>query len=465
MRVEEELAELRAENAELRVENAGLRQQVQDMAEALKAAQHRIEELEKKKKDPPSWVKANTPKREGGKKPRRKRSPEHNRARRRMEPTRIVEHELEACPDCGYRLYGRKKGHSHQVIDVPPPPPVEVTEHQIIKRWCPHCEKWQAPRLDLRQEALGQGRIGLRLTSLIVYLRNAMRLPYRQIQAYLEIQHQMPISVGGIAELLHRVSAASQEELQSLYDAARASAVVHADETGWREDGQNGYIWTLSVPGPEPIRLFHYNPSRSRFVVKGLLGSLDHRFQGVLCSDFLGSYNIYDGPHQRCWVHLLRDLHKLKKEHPDHVIVHAWAKAVRHLYDEAEEFVRATSPPHERERKIRYDSLLARLQKLGQVHARSENHPCSTLAKRLLRHQDEMFQFVLHPEVSADNNLAERSLRPLVIARKISGGTRGDAGTTTRMVLASLVSTWLARGLNPYEECLSLLRKTPLPQV
>ena len=96
---------------------------------------------------------------------------------------------------------------------------------------------------------------------------------------------------------------------------------------------------------------------------------------------------------------------------------------------------------------------------------RSKDHPCSTLAKRLLRHQDEMFQFVLHPEVSADNNLAERSLRPLVIARKISGGTRGDAGTTTRMVLASLVSTWLARGLNPYEECLSLLRKTPLPQV
>ena len=94
MRVEEELAELR-------VENAGLRQQVQDMAEALKAAQQRVEELEKKKKDPPSWVKANTPKREGGEKPRRKRSPEHNRARRRMEPTRIVEHELEACPDCG----------------------------------------------------------------------------------------------------------------------------------------------------------------------------------------------------------------------------------------------------------------------------------------------------------------------------------------------------------------------------
>ena len=298
MRIEKGLRELQVENEKLRAENAGLRQQVQDLTEALeefeaavKAAQQRVEELEKKKKDPPSWVKANTPKREGGEKPRRKRSPEHNRARRRMEPTRIVNHELKACPDCGYRLYARKKGHSHQVIDIPPPAPVEVTEHQVIKRWCAHCEKWHAPQLDLRQEVLGQGRIGLRLTSLIVYLRNAMRLPYRQIQAYLETQHQMPMSAGGIVELLHRARAASQEEIQALYDAMRSSPVIHADETGWREDGQNGYIWTLSVPGPEPIRLFHYNPSRSRFVVKGLLGFLGNTFQGVLCSDFLGSYN------------------------------------------------------------------------------------------------------------------------------------------------------------------------------
>ena len=87
------------------------------------------------------------------------------------------------------------------------------------------------------------------------------------------------------------------------------------------------------------------------------------------------------------------------------------------------------------------------------------------LAQRLLRHQDEMFQFVLHEDVSADNNLAERSLRPLVITRKISGGTRSDAGSATRMALASLVGTWLARGQNPLEECLALLRQIPLPQV
>ena len=80
------------------------------------------------------------------------------------------------------------------------------------------------------------------------------------------------------------------------------------------------------------------------------------------------------------------------------------------------------------------------------------------MAKRLLRHQDELFQFVLLPGLPADNNLAERSLRPLVIMRKISGGTRSPAGSQTRLTLASLFATWRARQLNPFGECLAALQ-------
>ncbi len=76
-----------------------------------------------------------------------------------------------------------------------------------------------------------------------------------------------------------------------------------------------------------------------------------------------------------------------------------------------------------------------------------------------------MFQFVLVAGLSADNNLAERSIRPVVVVRKISGGTQSAEGSKTRMALASLFETWQARGLNPFEECLNLLRQTPLPQV
>ncbi len=91
-------------------------------------------------------------------------------------------------------------------------------------------------------------------------------------------------------------------------------------------------------------------------------------------------------------------------------------------------------------------------------------HPCQAVSKRLLRHEEELFQFLLVDGLSAHNNLAERSIRPLVVIRKISGGSRSAAGTQTRMALVSLFETWQARTMNPFQACLTLLTQTALPQ-
>ncbi len=139
----------------------------------------------------------------------------------------------------------------------------------------------------------------------------------------------------------------------------------------------------------------------------------------------------------------------------------AWATAVRQLYDEARSWLREQVTPSPTERRCKYDDLYTRACRLGEQYARSPEEPCSTLAKRLLRHQDELFQFVLAPDVPADNNLAERSIRPLVIMRKISGGSRSKEGTKTRLTLASLFHTWAARNLNPLLECAVALQQPP----
>jgi hypothetical protein len=80
-----------------------------------------------------------------------------------------------------------------------------------------------------------------------------------------------------------------------------------------------------------------------------------------------------------------------------------------------------------------------------------------TLCERVERFLPELFVFVAVPGVPAHNNLAERSVRPLVVARKISGGTRSPKGSATRMGLASLFGTWIAQHLNPFQQCLVLL--------
>ena len=100
--------------------------------EQLAVAQKGIEELEKHKTPPPAFVKATVKKPQNGEKTlRKKRDPKYNRARRREKPTRIVEHHLSTCPMCSSRLGGVSVARRRQVIELPPPPPIEVTEHVV----------------------------------------------------------------------------------------------------------------------------------------------------------------------------------------------------------------------------------------------------------------------------------------------------------------------------------------------
>lgn len=107
-------------------------EQVRLIEEQLAAAHKRIEDLEKQKTPPPAFTKTNVKKPEAGeKKPRKKREAHHNHGRRREAPTRIVEHRVVSCPVCASRLGGVSVARRRQVIELPPPPLVEVTEHVI----------------------------------------------------------------------------------------------------------------------------------------------------------------------------------------------------------------------------------------------------------------------------------------------------------------------------------------------
>jgi transposase len=467
MTLEEENAALRAENDALRAENdalraelehlsvhlSSLREQVDQLAAALHTAQARIAELEAKQTPPPAFVKANTPERP--KQPRKKRAPEQNHARRLETPTQIIEHRLECCPACQGRLSGVYLARRRQVIDLPPPPPVQVTEHQVFRGWCSFCQSWREAPLNLSGQVLGQGRIGVGIACLVAHLRLVVRAPLRVIQAWVASVHGLRLSVGEISDLLRRVAAHGQAVLTQVRARIRASPVVQADETGWRENGHNGYVWFAGTPAGE--RYFEYHHSRAGAIINTLLGD---DFSGVLASDFSAAYNdTPGGQHQRCWAHLLRDLHALKVDHASSLDVVLWAKAVKEVYLLAKAWL-----AQGRERHRAYGEAVLLIRALGEQFAQAKGHPCQALAKRLLRHQDELFVFLRQPGVPADNNLAERSLRPLVIARKISGGTRSQQGSQTRMTLTSLFQTWQACGLNPLHECFRLLQ-CPFPQL
>jgi transposase len=455
-----------AELSQTQEELCATKEELLATQEKLHVAQARIEELEKQKTPPPAFVKAKVKKPEAGeKKARKKRDAQFNRGRARMQATQHVEHRLINCPDCHLRLGGISLARLREVMDLPPPAAVEVREHQIYKGWCANCQRWHEAPVDLHDQVLGQGRIGHRLASLIATLRTVMRLPFRQIQTYLATLHGVHLSVGELVELLHRISKHVEPMVADLKEQVQTSPAIQADETGWREDGKNGYIWSVSTP---EIRYYEYHHSRGSDVVKTLIGET---YEGVLGSDFYAAYNIHQGLHQRCWVHFLRDVHDLKEKYPQDEALFAWAASVKALYERAVAWAESGPDPglsprqEQQERQAHQHVFEQQLWQVCQPYLRTAA-PQRTLCERVERFLPELFVFVRVPGVPAHNNLAERSVRPLVIARKVSGGTRSPQGSQTRMSLASLFGTWSAQHLNPFYQCLAALStKSSLGQV
>lgn len=367
-----------------------------------------------------------------------------------MAPTQQVEHALEVCPDCGSHLCGGWVQRRREVIELPVVP-VQVTEHVFIARTCPVCERRQVPKVALGGVVVGQQRFGVNLLSLILTLREAGRLPLRTIQWYLKTVHQLPLSVGGIVQVIHRAAQQGKGAVEEIVQRIRASPLVQADETGWREDGANGYVWSFSTPTEH----YFLRRGRNKEVVDEVL---DESFSGVLVSDFYAAYHHYPGLKQRCWAHLLRDIHGLKVLYPKDAKLARWAAAVQKLYGEAKAF---SSPEVQQRRRAQLQlerKLLARCRPFLVDPLAVQGKLC----RRIGRFIKELFVFVAEPGVPAENNAAERSLRHLVTSRKISGGTRSAQGTSSKMVLASLFGTWRARGLNPFLECRRLL-SSPQP--
>ena len=380
-------------------------------------------------------------------KPRRTRR--QGFARTRMTPTRWVEHAVSQCPGCGTQLSGGWTQRTREVIDLPRVP-VEVAEHVYLARTCPVCQIRCIPKAQSSGGSAGKQRLGINLVSLIAVLREEARLPIRPIQWYLDTVHGLHLSLGAIVAATRQVAGQAQRELAGILEGIRGSPVVHADETGWREDGKNGYVWTFSTP----TERYFLRRGRDKGVVDEALGQ---EFAGVLVSDFYAAYHHYDGPKQRCWAHLLRDIHDLRKLYPRDRQLARWAEAVHDLYLRAAAFTHPSEKQPEKQRRRVQLALEKRLLALCRPYTHDPSAAPSKLCRRMENHIKELFVFVSDPRVPPDNNAAERSLRHLVVSRKVSGGTRSRQGTDTKMTLVSVFGTWRAQRLNPLDSCRQLL--------
>ncbi len=195
---------------------------------------------------------------------------------------------MECCPDCGTQLSGGWTQRTREVIELPQVP-AEVTEHVDIARNCPACRRRCLPPAQLDGMVMGQQRLGVSLVNLIATLREEARLPIGAIQWYLRTVHGLRLSVGAIMAAVQRTAQRAQSAVDQILDQVRASPVVHADETGWRQDGHNGYVWTCSTP----THRYFLRRNRSKAVVDEALGDA----ASALVCDFYAPTTITTAPY------------------------------------------------------------------------------------------------------------------------------------------------------------------------
>ena len=381
---------------------------------------------------------AKPPKGKRKKKPGRKRG--HPGARRGAPEhiDRHVTHPLETCPHCGTKL-GEPCAHRTRIIeDIAENIPPVAEEHTIPRAWCPTCGKLVEPPVT---QALSGATVGNRLLTLTAWMHYGLGTTIAQIIAVLNAHLHFQLSKGALVAMWHRLAAILEEWYQAIGEEARQSAVLHADETGWREDGHPAWLWCFTAPRVTWYMIDRCRgaPALQRFFLK--------EFAGVLVTDFWAPYNrLMVAARQVCLVHLLRDLETVEQYKDHSGDWPAFAKKLRRLVGDAMRLKKddVIGPESFASRKQR---LFLRLDEL--IAGDWSNLQACRLVKRLRRHHDHLFTFLDHPEVPPDNNRAEREIRPAVIMRKNSYANRSAKGATTQAALMSVYRTLKLRGHDP----------------
>ena len=440
--------------------------EVRKLKAELSRARKRIAELESMRragdgtgdlsasKPPPPWVKPNV-----AKKPRKApgRRAGHAAALRPMPshidqvvdvPLARDERGRALCPRCRCVLNDLQP-HARVVEDLTPSN-VRVTKFKTRSGHCVNCDRRVESRAADQPPAadVPHGQIGLNALALGVMLRVRQRLPLRQICAVFRKMAGLTVSAGGLVKQLKRIARWLEGEYEKLVLKARASKVLHADETGWRIEGKNAWTWVFTQP---LLTLFVTNESRGRQVVTDVLGEA---FGGKLVCDFYGAYDGVECDKQRCLTHLLRELKELG-EKDESFAADPWAVKLKKWCKDAiahKKKWKVLADPEYEMGASRIEDRLDGLVKLDPAHGEA-----GRLHKRVSKYRAELTRFLWDEQLQPTNNPAERALRPMVVARKITGGSRSAPAAQAWSKLSSLLATQEQNGKNVLEETKKLL--------
>ena len=452
LRQARELAELVPELDGLRSQNATLRQQLEIQAkriaqleEALLAAERaahrqaapfRIEEKKRVLAPKP-------PGRKHGHPGAFRHPPDHI--------DQSIEAQLCTCPQCGATDFIDQSRIEQLIEDIPPVRP-EVTRLTTYEATCARCGQNVRSSHPL-QMSLATGAAGVQLgpraLALAADLNKAKGVSMRKTCMILRDCFSLQLSAGGLSQALDRLATKVQCQYRAIAQALRQAPVVHSAETSWWVGGPG---WWLCVFVNADNTLYLVAQSRGRCVLTQLLGS---DFGGVLVSDCLAIYDDATTLQQKCYAHHLKAIREAKALHP-----HQGEGFLTELSAMLRAAVALQGHKAHCDPQSFQDLRQALERKAVQLLDSPRSEPSEEAVRnRLQKQRDHLFTFLDHDGVEPTNNLAERQLRPAVIARKISCGNKTPKGARTWQILASLAATCAQRATSFIAE---LARAAPL---
>lgn len=383
---------------------------------------------------------------------------------RRARPTRVDQvidtPAPRRCPDChGSELRPLEQVHEQVQEDIVLEPRTRITCFRHHLAYCPSCDKrvWLAGPGEMPGAYIGPAA-----KATATYLRYQLNVPDRKISQFFRDFFGLsfvPASVFGFERQAVRRGLPLYEDLRQKI---RALPVAHADETSWRHDGHPYWAW---YAGNRDLAFFHLDAHRSAEAAQSVLGE---RFDGTLVADAYASYNrVHPKDRQSCLAHIKTKAKELEQEL---ALLQGQAAdpSAGQFCRNIQGWVRTACEGHQRLGRGPWRAQSAKRQgqalrrQLRALCARPLRHPRAEAFRQRLRgpEQELLFTCFRRPHVPPTNNQAERSLRPLVVMRKVVQGTRSDQGLENHSVLRSLFETARRQGKKPHEFFLVLLTRT-----
>jgi transposase len=307
----------------------------------------------------------------------------------------------------------------HQVVELLALA-VRVTEYQMAVRRCLSCGKRTRAALPA---GVPRRPFGVRLTAVIALLSGRYRLSRREVRQLLQDLWAVRVSLGAVVRQEQAQSAALAPVVEEARAAVREAAVVNMDETGWRQEQQRAWLWTV-VTGA--LTVFWIDRRRGGIVVERLLGS---GFAGVVGSDRWSAYNQFPAEQRAlCWAHLKRAFQGLVDRGGAAAPVGRWGLAeIERLFALWHRFRAGEGDRQELRRRL--IPLQARLGRLLQRGQDNPDRKAAALCRQLQKWWPALWTFARVEGVEPTNNVAERALRPAVLWRKSSFGSASEAGS------------------------------------